>query len=78
MWRDSAQHQEKSSKYLRITFRSLILCCSYKPGESNYSRDESILGPRAFTADTALPEALAKTKTRSDLIGRMKTMECGN
>jgi hypothetical protein len=23
-------------------------------------------------------EALAKTKTRSDLIGRMKTMECGN
>jgi hypothetical protein len=28
-----------------------------------------------LTADTALPEALAKTKKRSDLIGRMKTMD---
>ena len=33
---------------------------------------------QGLTADTALPKALAKTKTRSDLIGRMKTMECGN
>jgi hypothetical protein len=33
---------------------------------------------QGLTADTTLPEALAKTKMRSDLIGRMKTMECGN
>ena len=38
------------------------------------------LHPRSqgLTTDTALPKALAKTKTRSDLIGRMNTMECGN
>jgi hypothetical protein len=33
---------------------------------------------QGLTADTALPEALAKTKTRSDLIGCVNTMECGN
>jgi hypothetical protein len=39
-----------------------------------------LLHPRSqgLTADTALSKALAKTKTKSDLIGRMKTMECGN
>jgi hypothetical protein len=41
---------------------------------------QASIHPRSqgLTADTALPEALAKTKTRSDLIGRMKSIECGN
>jgi hypothetical protein len=30
---------------------------------------------QGLTADTALPKALAKTKTRSDLIGRINTMD---
>jgi hypothetical protein len=33
---------------------------------------------QSVTADTALPKVLTKTKTKSYLIDRMKTMESGN
>jgi hypothetical protein len=33
---------------------------------------------QGLTPDTVLPKALAKTKMRSDMIGRTNTMECGN
>jgi hypothetical protein len=66
--------QEEMSRY----FWSASTNCLPVHGDCKF--DHCQIHPRSqgLTADTALPKALAKTKTRSDLIGRMNTMECGN